>query len=102
MYYDWNKVHGHNIEIGGKALLQNFKEKEDTGKLKSNWEDTVYEVVDKCSGSPSYIIKPVSKPGFKAKRVHIKNIMGCQYLVSNHLLKPFLKPHPLLLSKLKS
>ena len=95
-------MHRHNIEIGGKALLQNFKEKEDTGMLKSYWEDTIYEVVDKCSGSPSYIIKPVSKPGFKVKRVHIKNNMSCQYLVSNHSLKPFLKPHPLLLPKLKS
>ena len=95
-------MHGHNIEIGGKALLQNFKEKEDTGKLKSNWEDTIYEVVNKCSGSSSYIIKPVSKPGFKAKRVHRKNITSCQYLVSNHSLKPFLKPHLLSLPKLKS
>ena len=95
-------MHGHNIEIGGKALLQNFKEKEDTDKLKSNWEDTIYEVVNKCSGSSSYIIIPVSKPGFKAKRVHRKNITSCQYLVSNHSLKPFLKPHLLSLPKLKS
>ena len=34
-YYDRNKLYVHNIEIGGKALLRNFNEKE--GKLKSYW-----------------------------------------------------------------
>ena len=36
-YYDRNKLYVHNIEIGGKALLRNFNEKE--GKLKSYWAD---------------------------------------------------------------
>ena len=84
-YYN-KKVKSTEIRIGDDVLLRNHKEKGGTGKLRSHWERTVYQVVDKDDKLPVFTIKPknAEKP---VKRVHRNNIMCCNYLLPEELPK---------------
>ena len=84
-YYN-KKVKSTDIKIGDDVLLRNHKEKGGTGKLRSHWERTVYNVIDKDEKLPVFTIRPknAEKP---VKRVHRNNIMGCNYLLPEELPK---------------
>ena len=79
-YYN-KKMNGANIMVSDYVLLRNRKreKKGATGKLKSFWEDLVYEVVAIDPVVPVYSIRPTN--GRKVvKRVHRNNIMCCNDL----------------------
>lgn len=46
------------MEVSGKVLLRNFREKGGTGKLKRHWEDEIYIVVERYPNLSIYSIKP--------------------------------------------
>ena len=73
------KVKYVETKIGDYVLLRNLSDKGGTGKLRSYWQDVVYEVVDKDPNLPVFTIR--SLDGKKApKRVHRNNIMSHNFL----------------------
>jgi hypothetical protein len=94
--YD-KKVKMVEVVVGDKVLLKN-NEQGGTGKLRSFWEDAVYEVVEKDPNLPVYTIKPIDGKK-KPKRVHRNLIMSCNFLpytdVEHLPLVPLVEPPPL-------
>ena len=74
--YD-RKVKGVNIVVGDKVLLRN-REKGGTGKLRSYWEESIYEVVAVDEKIP---VITVCKAGGQPKRIHRNNVMVCNDLL---------------------
>ena len=93
--YD-KKVKMVEVVVGDKVLLKNH-EKGGTGKLRSFWEDMVYEVIAKEPDLPVYTIKPIDGRK-KPKRVHRNLIMSCNFLpyadVEELPLVPSVEPPP--------
>ena len=92
------KVHGNDIVIGDRVLLQNFSERGGTGKLRAHWENTIYVVVGKEDNLPVYNIKPENSKGTITKKVHRNIIMPSNFLPStpkinnknyNHKIKAY-------------
>ena len=78
------KVRGNKILVGDHVLLRNHKQRGGTGKLRSYWEDVVYEVVDADVRLPVYTIKPkrdIKGGTTTPKKVHRNNIMQCNDLM---------------------
>ena len=75
-YYD-KKVKGTEIRVGDNVLYKN-RAKGGTGKLRSFWEDQVYEVIHFDPELPVVTIKA----GGKEKKVHRNDVMGCNLLVN--------------------
>ena len=74
------KVKGSPVKVGDKILLRNYS-KGGTGKLRSYWEDVVYEVEDVDSKIPVLTIRN----GKKTKRIHRNNVMLCNDLVKERI-----------------
>ena len=55
--YD-KKIFGSTLTPGERVLLKNLSERGGTGKLKSYWENDIYEVVSCHPELPIYQIKP--------------------------------------------
>ena len=53
--YD-GKVRGCDLEIGNRVLVRNLSQRGGTGKLRSYWEEKVYEVVSRLQDLPVYKI----------------------------------------------
>ena len=76
-YYD-RKLKGTQIVVGDKVLCRN-REKGGTGKLRSHWENKVYNVVDIQPDIPVLTVQ--DENGGKQKRIHRNNVMRCNEFV---------------------
>ena len=74
--YD-RKVKGVQIEVGDKVLMRN-REKGGTGKLRSYWEESIYDVIAVDEKIP---VITVVKEGSQPKRIHRNNVMVCNELL---------------------
>ena len=50
-HYD-KKVRGEEVNVGDQVLVRNMREREGAKKLRSHWERTIFEVVEKKPGLP--------------------------------------------------
>ena len=80
------KVKGTEIVLGDNVLQRNHKERGGTGKLRSYWEDEIYQVVEVDPRLPLITIKPVR--GSCARKVHRNNIMKCNDLLPEKPIVP--------------
>ena len=76
--YD-KKIFGSTLMPGETVLLKNLSEQGGTGKLKSCWENDIYEVVSCHPELPIYQIKQ-GNVGNKIRTVHRKLVMKCNDL----------------------
>lgn len=77
-YYD-RKVHGVELQVGGRVLLRNLSERGGPGKLRSHWENTVYKILGRKSpDSPVYEIVP--EKGGPSRIVHRNLLLPCDCL----------------------
>lgn len=77
-YYD-QKTHGVQLYPGNRVLLRNFKVRGRPGKLRSYWEDAVYEIVSqKNPDLPVYKVRP--EKGGKSRIVHRTLLLPCDSL----------------------
>ena len=76
---EWNKqsydrkAKAVDIQVGDRVLMKNCREKGGTGKLKSYWEQSIFEVVEKRADSPVYKIQNIHKK--KDERVVHRNLL---------------------------
>ena len=80
------KVKGTEIVLGDNVLQRNHKERGGTGKLRSYWEDEIYQVVEVDPQLPLITIKPVR--GSCTRKVHRNNIMKCNDLLPEKPIVP--------------
>ena len=82
---EWNKKNydrkacAEEISIGDKVLMQNCREKGGTGKLRSYWEESIFEVVEKRADAPVYRIRNIHKEK-DVRVVHRNLLMQCNQL----------------------
>ena len=77
--YD-KKVRTSELKQGDRVLVKNLLEKGGPGKLRSFWENTIYEVVDrKDPNNAVYTVKPLDKPG-RQRVLHRNLLLPCPYL----------------------
>ena len=76
---DYNKRHydksAHEVEIGNgdRVLMKNVRERGGTGKLRSHWEHSMFEVTEKKADLPVYTITNINKK--KDIRVVHRNLL---------------------------
>ena len=76
---DYNKRHydksAHEVEIGigDRVLMKNVRERGGTGKLRSHWEHSMFEVTEKKADLPVYTITNINKK--KDIRVVHRNLL---------------------------
>ena len=76
--YD-RKAGADELTVGDHVLMQNCREKGGTGKLRSYWEESIFEVVEKRVDAPVYRIRNIHKQ--KDERVVHRNLlMQCNQL----------------------
>ena len=74
------KVRTSELKQGDRVLVKNLREKSGPGKLRSFWENTIYEVVDQKDPNNSvYTIKPLHMQG-RQKVLHRNLLLPCPYL----------------------
>ena len=73
------KIFGSTLTPGERVLLKNLSERGGTRKLKSYWENDIYEVVFCHPKLPIYQIKP-ENGGNKIRTVHRNLLMKCNDL----------------------
>ena len=65
---------------GDRVLVRNVNERGGPGKLRSYWEDNVYQIVRRKSNEiPVYEVIPKSGEG-KTRVLHINMLFPCSYL----------------------
>jgi hypothetical protein len=87
--YD-SKIKQVEVNVGDRVLVKN-KKKGGTGKLRSNWEQQIYEVVSKDGMVPVYTVRPLG--GKKTKNLHRNMLMRANHLPTN-VFDPEEKPAP--------
>ena len=87
--YD-SKIKQVEVNVGDRVLVKNT-EKGGTGKLRSNWEQQIYEVVSKDSMVPVYTVRPLR--GRKTKKLHRNMLMRANHLPTD-VFDPEEKPAP--------
>ena len=80
-YYD-KKAKAVEMKVGDMVLNKNDREKGGTGKLKSYWEEAIFEVLEKKADLPVYKIRNVKKNN-DIRVVHRNNLMKCEELPTN-------------------
>jgi len=73
------KVYGATLQVGDKVLLRNLSQRGGTGKLRSYWENDIYQIESCRPDVPVYKIKSIEK-GNKTKVVHRNMLMKCDHL----------------------
>ena len=74
------KVRSSDLKPGDRVLVKNFAERGGPGKLRSFWEDQIYDIKNrKGPDSPVYEIKPENEPG-RSRTLHRNLLLPCPYL----------------------
>ena len=76
------KAKAVEMKPGDKVLMRNMRDKGGTGKLKSHWEETIFQVVEKKEGLPVYRIRNLNKKT-DVRVVHRNLLMSCSELPLN-------------------
>ena len=76
------KAKAVEIKVGDMVLNRNDRERGGTGKLKSYWEEAMFEVLEKKGELPVYKIGNVNKRN-DIRIVHRNNLMKCEELPVN-------------------
>ena len=85
---DYNKRHYDKnikeVEIlpGDQVLVRNMREKGGTGKLKSYWEQQIFQVIEKKANLPVYKIRSLSNKG-DIRVIHRNLMMKCNELAED-------------------
>ena len=66
----------------GTVIVKNVREKGGTGKLKTSWEEKMFEVLEKKENLPVYKVKNLKK-GSDIRVVHRNLLMKCEELPQN-------------------
>ena len=90
------KAKAVELNVGDQVLMRNVRERGGTGKLRSFWEETVFEVVEKRDNVPVFRIRNI-KDGRDSRVVHRNLLMKVEQLPLN----VFDKPDDLLLVRLQ-
>ena len=77
-YYD-KKVKETEIQVGDNVLIRNVRERGGTGKLRSYWESSIFEVIEKDENLPVYTMKNLHK-GCDKRIMHRNLLMKCNDL----------------------
>ena len=85
-YFD-KKSKAVEISVGDMVLMKNVREKGGTGKLKTYWEESIFEVVEKKENLPVYRIQNIRKAR-DARVVHRNLLMKCNELPLDVFDKP--------------
>ena len=75
--YD-QKIKHVAVEVGDKVLVRNVTPRGGTGKLRSWWEEKIYEVVEKRDNVPVFKVKPID--GTKVRTVHRNLLLKVDHL----------------------
>ncbi len=84
-YDKQNKAKSVEIIPGDRVLVKNVRDRGGTGKLRSFWEQEIYEVVSKHDELPVYKIKPLGTN--RVRTIHRNLIKGCNELPIDVLRK---------------
>ena len=76
--YD-RKAKAVELVVGDQVLMKNVREKGGTGKLKSFWEETLFQVIEKRENIPVYKIQNL-KNSSDVRQIHRNLLMKCNDL----------------------
>ena len=81
------KAKAVELNVGDQVLMRNVRERGGTGKLRSFWEETVFEVVEKRDNVPVFRIRNI-KDGRDSRVVHRNLLMKVEQLPLDVFDKP--------------
>ena len=79
------------VNVGDHVLVRNYREKGGTGKLKSFWEEAIFEILEKKEDLPVYKVQNLKKPT-DVRVLHRNKIMRCEELPLDTFDDPNVSP----------
>ncbi len=77
--YD-RKVRFTLLKPGDRVLVRNLCERGAPGKLRSYWENQIYEVVEQKGALPIFVIKPEGNAKGRSRVLHRNLLLPCDFL----------------------
>ena len=77
--YD-RKVRFTLLKPGDRVLVRNLCERGGPGKLRSYWENQIYEVVEQKGALPIFVVKPEGNAKGRSRVLHRNLLLRCDFL----------------------